>query len=116
MSLQSIPEKWRRRVASILRRGDPQSILPTKDFTRRFSAAFPDAFAYEIHEALAETLSNDTAGCPADMNPPPKGTTWEFYSQFRGRRIYAKALLTDDGKMVALYSAHPPNKKRLRCE
>ena len=117
MSLQPIPECWRKTVAQILRRGERRSIRKTKDFWDRFSADFPDAFSNEITEAIAAGLTRDIRkGCPVTMDPPPDGTTWEFYCSFRHTKLYAKVLLTNDQRTVWLFSAHRPRKRRLRCE
>jgi len=117
MSLQPIPEDWRTRVAAILRQGNRRHIKHTSDCLQRFEATFLDAFPNELHEALADALSREVReGCPVVMDPPPAGTTWEFFFHFRGRRLYGKALLTKDRNTVCLFSAHPPDKPRLRCE
>lgn len=117
MSLQAIPESWRRTVARILRRGDRKWIRSTDDFWNRYSADFPNAWKNDVESAIANELErNATQGCLVPMNPPPAGTTWEFYSIFDNERIYTKVLLTNDQKTVWLFSAHRPLQAKLRCE
>lgn len=46
----------------------------------------------------------------------PAGETWDFYFTFEGRKTYGKILLRTDGKRIIPYSAHLPEKPKLRCE
>lgn len=117
MSLQPIPDRWRRTVAQILERGDRRWIKSTADFWNRFSADFPDAWKSDVESAIAHGLDREIRdGCPVPMKPPPGGTTWEFYCSFRDERIYAKVLLTNDHRTVWLFSAHRLRQPKLRCE
>lgn len=59
--------------------------------------------------------SNDPKGCPVQMDYPA-GETWDFYFTFEGRKTYGKILLRTDGKRIIPYSAHLPEKPKLRCE
>jgi len=43
-------------------------------------------------------------------------TAWEFFFTFEGKKTYGKIMLVEDRKKVRLYSAHLPEKPRLRCE
>jgi len=116
MSLQTIPEQWRKAVCVVLRTADRRFISYTNDALRRFEASIPDAFPNELQEALhAHLESNACAGCPVTMSKP-SGATWEFFFNFRNQKLYGKILLRPDAKSIVIFSAHTPLKPTLSCE
>jgi len=111
MALQPIPPQWCKTVRSAL----PQARF-TNDCHRRWQREFPGLFRYELEEAFRKALSSGCLhGCPVQMTDPP-GETWEFYFELNGTKTYGKLLLRTDKKRVVIFSAHRPEKKKLRCE
>ena len=68
-------------------------------------------------DAFIRFLSAPQAlGCPVQM-ADPAGETWEFFFPFRDEKLYGKLLLKkSDGKSVIIFSAHRPDRPKLRCE
>lgn len=116
MGLKPIPAAWRQNVCAALKRGSSGARF-TEDGRQRWENQFPDAFRYEVDEALILFLSAPIVlGCPVSMDRPP-GETWEFFFPFRGEKLYGKILLKkSDGKSVIIFSAHRPDRPKLRCE
>ena len=116
MALQPIPEQWRKHVCAILRASVDWTIRPTKDFGEKFQRSFPKSFVEDVYEAYISFLEgNDPKGCPVQMEYPA-GETWDFYFNFEGKKTYGKILLRTDRKRIIPYSAHLPEKPKLRCE
>jgi hypothetical protein len=46
----------------------------------------------------------------------PTGDTWEFYLTYKGQKLYGKILLYPAKNKVLIFSAHLPEKPKLRCE
>ncbi|ACB73819.1 hypothetical protein [Opitutus terrae] len=115
MGLQPIPTAWRQKVCAALRQGSRAARF-TAEGGQRWQNEFPDAFRYELDEALLQFLFAPSAhGCPVTMDHPP-GETWEFFFRFRDEKLYGKLLLKkSDGKSVIIFSAHRPDRPRLRC-
>ncbi|MFZ5495523.1 MAG: hypothetical protein ACOZE5_09355 [Verrucomicrobiota bacterium] len=113
MGLQEIPAEWRRAVCAALKRNQVQF---THDAHKRWQRSFPGSWRYDLDQALLDVLSADHAvGCPVTMDTPP-GETWEFFFQLQRRQAYGKILLRTDRKRVVIFSAHRPEKPKLRCE
>jgi len=104
-----IPAFWRATVAAILVSGDSSAIITTQQADREWSAAFPDAWNYQRFEAMAEALALPTYGRQLfDMAEP--GEVWSFWFTFSGRKLYCKINLLPGGKIIIVYSSHPPRK------
>ena len=116
MPLQLIPVRWLEQVCRIIATGDLRLIQRTKDFSKEFQKGFPNDSEGEVEDAFLDFLeSENPVGCPVTMDYPT-GDTWEFFFLFKGRKTYGKIMLREGGRKVLLFSAHPPEKKRLRCE
>jgi hypothetical protein len=115
MGLQPIPPAWRSAVCTAIRRGSFLARL-TADCHKQWQRAFPNSWRYELDDALFKALSaSEMFGCPVEMDTPP-GETWEFFFDFQGTKTYGKVLLRTDRKGVVIFSAHRPERKKLRCE
>jgi len=113
MGLQEIPPAWRAAVCAALRR---QRVQFTHDARKRWQRSFPGSWRYDLDQALLSTLSaTQVAGCPVTMERPA-GETWEFFFELQGRKAYGKLLLSTDRQTVVVFSAHRPEKTKLRCE
>ncbi len=112
MSLQPIPEQWRKNVCAILKTENPRLIKYDPIGWLRFQADFPTCFAYQIQDSFRKYLESDSAhGRQIMMNPPaPAGTTWEFFFPFQKETIYGKILLKSDSSLIMVFSAHRPLK------
>lgn len=117
MAQIEIPLAWRQDVCRILQNGKPgrDIIWPTTS-RQRFEADFPGAWPYEAQDELRRHLSRLTvSGCPVTM-ATPAGVTYEFMFDLKKRSSYGKILLTNDRKILYLFSAHLPLKPKLSCE
>ena len=116
MGLKPIPAAWRHTVCAALKRGNNGARF-TEDGRQRWENQFPDAFPYEVVDAFIRFLSASQAlGCPVQMDHPA-GETWEFFFPFHDEKLYGKLLLKkSDGKSVIIFSAHRPDRPKLRCE
>jgi hypothetical protein len=106
-----IPEAWRKRVSSILRRGSDKEIVSTKIARQGWKDIFPEEPWNHIrYQALAATLDESILGRQIyDMREP--GEVWAFWFHHRSRKLYAKINLTSSGKILLLiYSSHVPYK------
>jgi hypothetical protein len=113
MGLQAIPAEWCRAVCTALRRNQ---VHLTQDAHKRWQRSFPGSWRYDLDQALLNVLADGhAAGCPVTMDTPP-GETWEFFFHLQGRKAYGKVLLRTDLKRVVIFSAHSPEKPKLRCE
>ena len=116
MAQELIPQDWLRAVCAVLATEDETRIRRTKDFSTRFRRSFPGVKESEVEDALLNHLSQqNVTGCHVQMDYPI-GTTWELFFSFRGKKTYGKLMLRIGGWDVLLYSAHLPEKPRLRCE
>jgi hypothetical protein len=116
MALQPIPQAWLRQVAMILRKGTSREIQRTADYSDKLDKSFPDVFESRVIVAFLEFLERGRPhGCPVTMDRPA-GETWEFWFTLKGKQTYGKILLRTDRKRIVLFSAHLPEKDRLRCE
>lgn len=116
MSAQPIPTSWLRAVTVHLRaRGDRLEFDPSGYM--RWMEDFPGATELELFHDFEHMFSMTLHGCPLTMDPPAAaGETWEFWFMHRDEKAYGKILLRADGAGIAIYSAHLPTKKFLRCE
>lgn len=113
MSLQSIPVEWRQAVIRAIR-------ARRSNFTelgrRKWDASFPGGFKSELEDDLVSFLNNsDARGCPVTMDSP-LGITWEFWFRHRDQRTYGKLMLEAGTDRVLIFSAHLPERPKLRCE
>ncbi|TVP79362.1 MAG: hypothetical protein EA353_06255 [Puniceicoccaceae bacterium] len=116
MALQPIPNAWRRKVAGILRRGTSSEIRRTADYSDKLDKSFPDVFESRVTAAFLQFLEGpNPQGCPVQMDRPA-GETWEFWFTLKGKQTYGKILLRTDQQRIVLFSAHLPQKDKLRCE
>lgn len=106
---EPIPEPWRRKVAAVLRQGDPDRVF-IRGRARRDWASLPFCpFDYELPDALAAALDDENLiGKKHVMDEP--GETYAFIFSFRNLAIYAKVNLTTPDEVVIVYSAHRPLK------
>lgn len=104
-----IPLPWCRTVANILRNGSRDAIITVNRADEDWRATFPDAWDYEWFDALAAALDMPgVRGKPVNMNRP--GDTWSFWFYFRNRKLFAKINLDPGGKIIVIFSSHPPLK------
>lgn len=116
MALQLIPKEWLEDVCRVLATEEFHLIQRTKDFSEKFGKSFPSGCEAEVEKAFLDHLSREpVTGCPVKMDYPV-GETWEFFFHFKGMKTYGKIMLLGSRKKVRLYSAHRPEKPRLRCE
>jgi hypothetical protein len=115
MGLQPIPPDWRSAVCSAIRRG-PSLTRLTSDCHKKWQRDFPNSWRYDLDEAFLKALSAPVVfGCPVAMETPA-GETWEFFFELQGNKAYGKILLRTERKGVVIFSAHRPERKKLRCE
>lgn len=109
-SEEKIPDEWKQTVRRILLRGDKKSIVTTQRAQNEWAAFFPDAWEYDRNEAIATTLNqSDLQGVRVyGMREP--GEVWEFFASYQSRKLYVKINLLPKGKIIFIYSVHPPNK------
>lgn len=109
-SEEKIPDEWKQKVRRILLRGEKRSIITTQRAQHEWAAFFPDAWEFDRNNAIATALNQaDIKGIQVfGMNPP--GDVWEFFAAYQGRKLYVKINLLPDGKIIFIYSVHPPNK------
>jgi len=106
MSCQ-IPTPWRDTVIRLLRHGAPGQVLIRRRARQDWSDLFPDAFDWDLREAMADGLSADNVtGKRHRMDEP--GETYAFIFSHRHRSIYGKINLTEPDHLVIIYSAHRP--------
>lgn len=116
MALELIPARWLEQVCRIFATGEKRLIQRTAGFSQKFQMGFPNDSEGEVEDAFLDYLQSETpVGCPVNMDYPT-GETWEFFFPFKGRKTYGKIMLREGGRQLRLFSAHPPEKKRLRCE
>ena len=117
MAQIEIPSQWRTKVCAILATEETGTrIRWTGDAQKRYQAVPGCLWTYEVYQSFRDYLEKDHAtGCRCTMENPP-GETYEFFFQFKGRRLYGKILLKTDHKSVVIFSAHLPNKSKLSCE
>ena len=116
MALQVIPVRWLEQVCRIIATGEQRLIQRTVGFSQKFQKGFPNDSEGEVEDAFLDFLElENPVGCPVNMDYPT-GDTWEFFLLFKGRKTYGKIMLREGGRQVRLFSAHPPEKKLLRCE
>ena len=104
-----IPEEWRRAVVAILRNSPRGGRVEVVARARKdWESAFPDAFIYELHDALARTLCEPVEGRQVHGMTPP-GVIYEFFFFHQAKRMYGKVGLHDT-RVVIVFSAHTPLK------
>jgi hypothetical protein len=122
MALIQLPESWRRDVSAILNTKDTRLIQWTRGAGDQYQRSFPAAIPRDVYQPLIAFLTRENAmGCEAHMDYP-SGETYEFFFNFYSadypepRKTYGKILLLVDRQKIKLFSAHLPEKPRLRCE
>lgn len=107
---ERVPNEWKQSVRRILRQRRPNDILVTRTAREDWAAYFPNQWDYERNEAISKALeSSDLEGIRITTMREP-GETWEFFIQHSGRKLYVKINLRPDGKLIIIYSIHPPRK------
>ena len=118
MALLQIPREWCDAVCAVLETEDTTNriIQWTGDAGTRYETDFLGSWKYQAYAAMRAYLSSDSPmGCRAEMDRPA-GETYEFFFDFNKTKTYGKILLRPDGKRIVLFSAHLPNRDKLRCE
>jgi hypothetical protein len=122
MAKIALPADWRMDVCAILATKSPQFILWTSDAADRYQRSFPAARLADVYEPLRSFLKgHNPMGCEAHMDYP-RGETYEFFFEFYSidylppRKTYGKIMLIEGRQKIKLFSAHLPEKPRLRCE
>ena len=105
-----IPLVWREAVCAILESHDCRRIAVVKRAQDEWFAAFPDAFPYELYNALADALTGELVMGKRVLGMFPPGEVYAFWFFFRGQRLYGKINLVDGGLEIVVYSAHRPLK------
>mgnify|MGYP001281232236 FL=1 len=104
-----IPAAWRNAVIAILESGDKNRIISTETADRDWNAAFPHAFMFARHQAMAQALQADIHGRHiADMRPACDA--YEFWFFFDQSRVLGKIGLLPNGKIIIIFSSHIPRK------
>src|SRR5207247_1674898 len=103
----AIPKEWRREVAAILREGCQCKVLIRRRARLDWAATFPNAFEYELREAMAAALEiKGVQGTRHYMDEP--GVTYAFMFINDNRQLYGKINLTEPDHIIIVYSAHIP--------
>jgi len=106
-----IPKPWRDTVRGILHQRNKNAIFLTKRSEDDWQATFPNAFHYELYDALNEALGDDRIQGRYIADMVPRGETYEFFFPCKNRMMYGKLnLLLPARKIVFIISAHPPYK------
>ena len=110
--LIQIPQAWKDAVCAILRTQDKRRILIRDRAQNEWNAATSFAFKHELYAALEDTLTQAVVmGRARTMDEP--GEAYEFFFAHNERQMYGKLILCSDGRMIIIYSAHPPEKAEL---
>jgi hypothetical protein len=110
MATELIPTEWKTAVCTILKTQDESKIEVRTRAALDWLATFPDSWSYKMYEKLVEYLSTDSAVGHLVSTMRESGTVYEFIFTCYGRSLYSKINLTPSGKVVIIYSAHPPLK------
>jgi hypothetical protein len=106
----SIPGTWKQAVCGILELGDAKRIRVTLQATKDWLATFPNAFMYELYDAIAGSLRKPEVLGREVTSMRESGTTYEFFFCYKSRKLYTKICLTPQNELVIIYSAHIPLK------
>jgi len=108
---EHIPEVWKAAVLGILAQGLCSDRLRVTARARRdFEDMFTDQMAYEMVDLFADILRDPTLHGRRVVGMEPPGETYEFIFEHRGKQVYGKIGLHDNGELVILFSAHRPLK------
>jgi hypothetical protein len=105
-----IPAAWRQAVVAILRTEDDHKILFTFDGRNQWQARFPDAWPFQLWQALIVALADEELEGQEITDMAEGYETWEFFFYQSGVRLYGKIGLHPDALRIKIYSAHPPRK------
>jgi hypothetical protein len=105
-----IPQAWKDAVCSVLR---SHGEVIVRDRARdEWIAATGSVFRYELCNALLDALSApEIMGRLRVMDEP--GETYEFFFSYAKKPMYGKICLCPDGRVIIIYSAHPPERPEL---
>ena len=110
MGLAPIPEEWRKDVCTILRKNDKHFIDLKIQAEIDFFKHFPMLWEYQLFDGLCQYLQQDSCVGRQVLGMRERGEVYEFIFTLQGRKLYSKLNLTPSGKLVIVYSAHPPRK------
>jgi len=105
-----IPVDWRQAVVRILLSDDSNSIIRTSQADSDWRHACPDAWPYQRHEAMAESLEKDGVTGRHVTNMTPPCDAYEFWFNFDRRKFLGKIGLLPNGKIIIIFSSHIPRK------
>ena len=109
-SEEKIPDEWKQTVRRILLQGDKKNILTTQRALHEWAAFFPDAWEYDRNDAIASALAQPNLKGVRVFGMKESGEVWEFFITYQRRKLYVKINLLPNGKIIFIYSVHPPNK------
>jgi hypothetical protein len=105
-----IPQQWRQRVASILRKNDKDTIISRQQADRDWQSAFPASWDFERFEAMASALDSECITGRHIINMEPPCDTYEFWFNFDGRKVLGKIGLLGENRIIIIFSSHIPRK------
>lgn len=106
---QSIPKRWRTKVAAILREGKPGAVFIRQRARRDWASLTSCPFDSLLREVIADALDEEgLVGRKHEMDEP--GETYGFIFHFGRLGLYAKVNLVTPDEVVIVYSAHRPLK------
>jgi hypothetical protein len=107
-----IPAAWRSSVCRILRKRINGTIISRERAGKGRLAISIDSWDYEWFDAMASALAVDgIVGRVVAMYE--EGETYEFFFSFNDLKMYCKINLLPNGKIIIIYSNHPPKRENL---
>lgn len=107
-----IPAEWRESVVAILRSGEKEKIQSTVQSDNDWASAFPDAWAYQRPDAMANALETDGISGRHITDMVPECDTYEFFFHFDGKEVLGKIGLLPNGIVIIIFSSHIPRQGR----
>ena len=92
-----IPLAWREAVCAILESHDCRRIAVVKRAQDEWFAAFPDAFPYELHNALADALTGELVMGKRVVGMFPPGEVYAFWFFSEGNACTGRSILSMGG-------------------
>ena len=103
-----IPEEWINAVVIILNAEDRKRIEITQRALLDWSATFPNAFTYELYDAISDALTTQDVVGKLVANQPEQGVTYAFWFFHEKRKLYGKICLRPNKLIIKILSAHRP--------
>lgn len=105
----SLPSSaWIDAVCACLRTCDRKRIIVRTRALLDWEATFFDAFLSDLYRAMDSALRSPVLEAKRVVDMAEPGETYAFFFYHRNRKLYGKICLQTDGKVIIIYSAHPP--------